>query len=61
MLNPHTTKLIADEHRRDMLAGAQRQSLARQVPAQPKNTQQLTQRLRLRLRAIVRPRPVAQA
>ncbi len=61
MLNPHTTKLIADEHRRDMLAGAQRQGLTRQVPAQPKNAQQLTQRLRLSLRAITRPRPAAQA
>jgi len=57
MLNPHTTKLIADEHRRDMLAGAQRQSLARQVPAEPRNARQLTQRLRLSLRAITRPRP----
>jgi hypothetical protein len=61
MLNPHTTKLIADEHRRDMLAGAQRQSLARQVPAEPGNARQFTQRLRLSLRAITRPRPAVQA
>jgi hypothetical protein len=44
-----------------MLAGAQRQSLARQVPAQPRSAQQLTQRLRLSLRAIARTRPAAQA
>jgi hypothetical protein len=61
MLNPHTTKLIADEHRRDMLASAQRHNQARQVPAQPRSAQQLTQRLRLSLRVIARPRPAAQA
>ena len=61
MMNPHTSKLLADEHRRDLLAAAQHQSLVRQCSAEPRSTQQLTQRLRLRLRAIVRPRPVAQA
>jgi hypothetical protein len=60
-LHPYTSKQLADERRRDMLAQAQHQSLVRQVSAEPRSTQQLTQRLRLRLRTILRPRPAAQA
>jgi hypothetical protein len=61
MLNPHTTKLIAGEHRRDLLASAQRQSLVQQFSAEPKSAQPITQRLRLSLRAVIRPRPAAHA
>ena len=60
-MHPHTMKQLGDERRRDMMADAQRQSLARQVSAEPRSTHQVTQRLRLRLRAIARLRPAAQA
>jgi hypothetical protein len=63
-LHPYTSKQLADERRRDMLAHAQHQGLIRQFSSEPGNAQyvqRLTQRLTRRLRAIARPRPVAQA
>jgi hypothetical protein len=61
MMNPHISKQIVDEHRRDLLANAQRQSLVRQFSAEPRSAQSLAQRLSRRLRAIARPRPAAVA
>jgi hypothetical protein len=62
-INPEISKQLADEHRRDLLADAAQQSLARKVKAQPKTArprQPLTNRLWRRLRPVTSPRPEPQ-
>jgi len=63
-INPEISKQLAAEHRRDLLADAAqqslaRQSLARQIQAEPgtaRHRQPLTDRLWRRLRPVTRPR-----
>ena len=58
-LNPQITKQLADEHRRDLIADAQQQTLARQIRAgsgTDRHRQPLTDRLWRRLRPVTRPR-----
>ena len=64
-LNPQISKQLADEHRRDLIAGAQQESFARQVQAgsgtgsgtgTARQRQPLTNRVWRRLRSVIRPR-----
>jgi len=58
-LNPQISKQLADEHRRDLIAGAQQQTLARQARIASGTTthrQPLTNRLWRRLRPVTNPR-----
>ena len=58
-INPEISKQLAAEHRRDLLADAARQSLARQIQAEPgtaRHRQPLINRLWRRLRPVTRPR-----
>ena len=58
-INPEISKQLASEHRRDLLADAQQQSLARQFRAEPgtaRHRQPLTYRLWRRLRPVRSPR-----
>ena len=63
-LNPQISKQLADEHRRDLIADARQQTLARQARAgsgPAKDRQPLTYRLWRRLRPVTSPRLEAQA
>ena len=58
-INPEISKQLAAEHRRDLLAGAQQQSFARQVRAESgtaRHRQALTYRLWRRLHPASSPR-----
>jgi hypothetical protein len=65
-LNPQISKQLADEHRRDLVAAAQQESLARQFQAgsgtgtrtgtgTAKQHQPLANRVWRRLRSVIRP------
>jgi len=63
-INPEISRQLANEHRRDLLADAAQQNLARQArtgssPAEDR--QPLTNRLWRRLRPVTRPSLEAQA
>jgi hypothetical protein len=63
-LNPQISRQLADEHRRDLIADAQQQTLARQARTASGTTshrQPLTSRLWRRLRPVTRPRLEPQA
>jgi hypothetical protein len=58
-INPQISKQLADEHRRDLIAGDQQQTLTRQVRAgssTARDRQPLTNRPWRRLRPATRPR-----
>ena len=58
-INPQISKQLADEHRRDLIADAQQQTLPRQLrtgSGTAKHRQPLTIRLWRRLRPVTRPR-----
>jgi hypothetical protein len=58
-INPEISKQLANEHRRDLLADAAQQSLARQIRTESgtaRHRQPLTTRLWHRLRPVTRPR-----
>jgi hypothetical protein len=60
-INPQISAQLADEHRRDLLADAAQQSLARKFKAESgtaRPRQPLTDRLWRRLRPVSRPRLV---
>jgi hypothetical protein len=61
-INPQISKQLADEHRRDLLADARQNSLARQVQVAASGTARrrlpLTSRLWRRLRPVSSPRLV---
>jgi hypothetical protein len=61
-LNPQISKQLADEHRRDLIADAQQQTLARKAGSgTTSHRQPLTNRLWRRLRPVTRPRLEPQA
>jgi hypothetical protein len=63
-INPEISRQLANEHRRDLLADAAKQSLARQIRTESRTTQPrqpLTNRLWRRLRPVTRPRLEPQA